>query len=86
MSSKKIPTPEEVYNDIHFNYKGDNNIVIESIKRYAKEVIKYTLKQAAENTKTITLAPAFGNLKSTVKVNKESILSLEQQIIKDLGL
>lgn len=87
MSKKQIPTL-----DFNMSSKYDEWIegyVFEDLERIQKkfrEVIKYTLEQAAENAKTITLAPAFGNLKSTVKVNKESILSLEQQIIKDLGL
>ena len=51
--------------------------VLSAMKTYAKEVVKYTLDQAAENAEVeYTDGP----------VDKQSILSLESQIIKDLNL
>jgi len=33
---ENIPSAEDVYNDYHFNYKGDDNYVLEAMKHFAK--------------------------------------------------
>ncbi len=35
----KIKSAGEIYNDVHFNYKGDENIVLYSMKKYAQQFI-----------------------------------------------
>ncbi len=120
MSDKKqIPSPEEVMlryipngiqnikgkGDGKPQYKAEVEVITNSMKEYAKEVVKYTLEQAAEkgllsvhvlNTETGDthlferhLPVAYDtkeNINETVTVDKQSILSLEAQIIKDLKL
>jgi len=49
----KLPTAEEVYTDFHFNYKGDNNSVIEAMAEFAKLHVEAALKAASENADTL---------------------------------
>jgi hypothetical protein len=58
---------------------------MEEFDRYIKEVIKYTLEQAAENGMTERIVNEQEDEYQEV-VDKESILSLEEKIIKNLGL
>lgn len=80
--------------------------IIDSHSKFAKEVVKYTLEQAAEKCSLIVYDEEWENdeLKldedtkdghytnpwlgrgKVVTINDKSILSLESQIIKDLGL
>jgi hypothetical protein len=67
------------------------------IKEYARQVVKYTLEQAAEKSLVRCYSTEgkdestkdffyFVDADETVKVDEKSILSLEEQIIKDLNL
>lgn len=103
MSDKQIPSPEEyIEQNIPFEWIGTTkdyrypDIPI-LLSQYAKEVVKYTLEQAAENAYAVgegsNLTSKGGSLYWTfagnigkVVMKKESILSLESQIIKDLKL
>ncbi len=52
--------------------------VASDMKAYAKEAVQYALQVAAEKAQT--------KWEPDVRVKKESILSLETQILKDLGI
>jgi|LakMenEpi03Aug12_release.lakeMendotaPanAssembly.Ray.scaffolds.fasta_scaffold5422509_1 hypothetical protein len=62
-----IPTAEEVYNDFHFNYKGDENSILEAMREFAKLHVEAALKVASEN------AEAKYNWRQ--EIDKESILN-----------
>ena len=90
MSDKKIlPTPEELKKIInkHLGYAEEE--IYEAIEQYSQNLVKYTLEQAAEKGKTVERSmdnySSAGALKWS-EVNKQSILSLKGEIIKDLGL
>lgn len=48
-----MKTAEEIYNNFHFNYKGDNNYIIEAMKEYAKKAIKEDRENVVDNIKII---------------------------------
>ena len=52
---------------------------------YLQDVVKYTLEQAAEKGSTTSVKVDSLTVK-VGEIDKQSILSLESQIIKDLGL
>jgi len=76
---------------------GKNDFV-EAMKEYAKLVVQYTLEQAAENVdlhfkekrnskgKPKNIGSWYEDENGFVKIDKQSILSLEGEIIKDLNL
>ena len=49
-----LPTAEEVYNDFHFNYKGDENYILEAMRKFTKLHVKAAL-EAASKIKTYGL-------------------------------
>lgn len=60
------------------------NDIIECMKSYAKEVVKHTLQEAAEQGTAEDCHELNGDVYPII--DKQSILSLEDKIIKDLGL
>lgn len=48
-----IPNAEEVYNDFHFNYKGDNNSILEAMKEFARLHVNAALKAASTSSDDI---------------------------------
>lgn len=46
-----IPTAEEVYNDFHFNYKGEGNSILEAMKHLTKLHVEAALRAADEEVK-----------------------------------
>ena len=45
---KQIPTAEEVYSDFHFNYKGDDNSILEAMRHFAKLHVEAQAKEIVE--------------------------------------
>ncbi len=99
-TNKQIPKPREVLiatQGLSVNKKS-------AIEEYARQIIKYTLEQAAEKAEwtSESFECSFGHSQGydfidtdyagdpstgyKVSVDKQSILSLESQITKDLGL
>ncbi len=101
--TKQIPTIQNTLDMMpisHFYDEKTGKMVcfaedIKSILEYRdKEVVKYTLQQAAENGKlnildmdgTYFQSETFTYGENDVSIHKQSILSLEDSIIKDLKL
>lgn len=89
---KQIPSPEEFFEKE--GAWGWNEPHIKAAKEYAKEVVKYSLEQAAKKGKlnikdmdgTFFQSATYTYGENDVSIHKESILSLEAEIIKDLKL
>lgn len=81
-------------NDTQFDTYKAIELCKQVAQEYAKEVVKYTLEQAAEKAQlnikdiddTYFQSETFGYAENDVSIYKPSILSLEDQIIKDLKL
>lgn len=90
-----LPTPEEFLRKT-MKLEGDKGeLRIDQLSymlgKYTKQVVHYALQQAAENAKlshkTEETKTYLGRaVNSWSEVDKQSILSLEEQIIKNLGL
>ena len=111
MSDNKILTPEESLKDLQSEYEeiGEYKMyfaidIPAKMREYAKQVVKYTLEQAAQKAKWRSESEEIGFGGSAgfdftdtdyagdpctgykVYVDEKSILSLEDEIIKDLKL
>jgi hypothetical protein len=75
---KQIPSPEKFLESRGTSF---DNLATEpnTMREYIKEVVKYTLSTATERAEV-------GGERFMRYVDKQSILSLEQEIIKDLKL
>ena len=60
MKGITIPTAEELYNDFHFNYKGNQNSILEGMKVFAKLHVQAALKHASENYAQGSFTPGKG--------------------------
>ena len=71
-----VPTAEEIYNDFQFNYKGDENRVLEAMREFAKLHVKSALKAASEKAR-IKANTQQGNSMfiDDFEVKKESVLN-----------
>lgn len=76
-TQKNIPTLVEWLHENHISWA---QITPDTMAKYAKEIIKYTLEKVNTEQKLRFNAGETGYL------NKESILYLEDEIIKQLGL
>lgn len=72
MEKNKIPTAEEVWNDYHFNYKGQENSLLEAMRVYTKLHVKAALEAAVENGKVKSFPSPRGIY---FDINRESILN-----------
>lgn len=64
----KIPTAEEIYTDFHFNYKGDENRILEAMREFAKLHVKAALKAALEDSPygSSTDIPTYEDIKNAI--------------------
>ena len=95
---KQLPSPEEFitsYLDkspayVKYEFvqlsKDAHKALFNSIGEYARDLLKYTLEQAADKTKLTEFASEFMQEGASDAIDKQSILSLEERIIKDLKL
>lgn len=94
---QKIRSPEEILHNTRFFYKYvdadtyHEEMIVEAMKEYAAQCIKYTLQKAAKEAKpTAFITKESEDLiwwdKETVSVDRKSITSLEEIIKKELNL
>lgn len=91
--NKQIPTAEELMlqyipngiqnikgsGDGKPQYRAEVNIITKCMREFAALAVKYTLEQAAENAHV-------EDYYDSQVIDKQSILSLEEEIIKTLGI
>jgi hypothetical protein len=67
--------------DIFEHYRG---VVIEVIQESQRQTIRYVLEKVAEKATVTSIPPIYGKI--GYEVDKQSILSIESEIRKELGL
>lgn len=67
-----IPTAEEAWNDFHFNYKGDENSLLEAMRHFARLHCKAQLKAILKNVSTKV---EYSGIGEEVIVDKDSIIN-----------
>lgn len=90
----KPQTPEEILYLKHFHFEDDLQMVVtyedavEVAKEHARQCVKYALEDAAENGEANTEPVFYHGVYSHHKnvVDKSSILSRYESILKELGL
>lgn len=90
-----MKTPEQIIDDFNMSQSTDQwvegyvfedkDLILRKIKEYSKELIEYTLQQAVYKGKA--QAEWYrGRFTGDAEIVAESILSLKEQIIKNLNL
>jgi hypothetical protein len=69
-----IPTAEELYNNFHFNYKGDENLILEAMREFARLHVTAALERASQNAELEDIGSPDIGLSYHV-VNEKSILN-----------
>ncbi len=89
--AKQLPTPDGLNKFLSsfpkygvFLAENWKKEILKQAKVYAKEVVKHTLQEAANNAATSNKSKFKGDINPIV--DEQSILSLEDKIIKDLKL
>lgn len=68
-----MKTAEEIYNDFYFNYKGDGNVILETMKEFAKLHVIEALKIASIQAETYNKSKFTGDVNP--HVDMDSILN-----------
>lgn len=70
-------TAEEIYNDFYFNYKGDGNVILETMKEFTKLHVAAALEAVTEEVKVNEeySYDIYDNSILTAKIDKNSILN-----------